>query len=108
VFENQIEFYPTPETGLTVTLRYKRLSQPLIDGEDEHELPTQLERKLLEYAKAQSRFMDGDFQAGRDWLALYEQGLPPVSSGRDRFFTRPIAFSRQPNAWDLQAEAKHI
>jgi hypothetical protein len=108
IFENQIEMYPTPESGQTLKLRYKRLVQPLVDGDDEHQLPTQVERKMVEYAKSHSRSMDGDLEAAGYWMGLYESGLPKMSDGRERFFTQPVSISRRPNAWDLQPDRRHV
>lgn len=106
VYENQIEFYPTPASGTTVTLRYKSTPERLNSVTDSHELPAQLERKMLEYAKAQCRFADSDFDGGNNWLVLYEQSLPPLSSGRERFFTAPTFVFRRPDSFDLQG--RHV
>jgi hypothetical protein len=108
VYDEHIEFYPTPETGVTVTIRYKRLPTVLTAGESDIEVPRQLERKVVEYMKAQARFKDGDFAAGNNWLGLYEQGLPHVSDGRERFFTKPISIGRAPNTFDVQLGARHV
>ena len=108
VFDGNIELYPTPTTGTAYVLRFKRLPTPLIAGEDTVELPSQLHRKAIEYMKAQGRFKSGDFDEGNNWLSLYEQSLPRVSSGRERFFTPPISMTRRPSAMDLQTGARHI
>jgi hypothetical protein len=108
VYDEHIEFYPTPETGLTVTIHYKRLPNPVTEAADTIEVPAQLERKVLEYMKAQACFKSGEFDQGNNWFSLYEQGLRKPSDGRERFFTKPVTVSRMPNAWDRQSEARHV
>jgi hypothetical protein len=108
VYDEHLQFYPTPDTGTDVTIHYKRLPNPVTEASDEIEVPAQLERKVLEYMKAQASFKAGEFEQGNNWLSLYEMGLRKASDGRERFFTKPVAITRMPNAWDRQTDARHV
>lgn len=108
VFDDVIELYPTPEADTEYTLRYSQIPYGLVQPNDLHSLPLQMERKLIEYAVAQAKYKDGDPGDGDRWLARYEQGLPPVSTGRERQQTGPLSFARRPNAWDMQPDRKHV
>lgn len=103
LFDEHIEFYPTPAIDTLATIRYKRLPVPLTTGESVIEVPAQLERKIVEYMKAQARFKDGDFQAGNNWLGLYEQGLAPVSSGREKYYAGPLNFGLEETWFETDA-----
>lgn len=107
VFETDIELYPTPSASVYV-LRFSKIPNPLVNGSDEHELPPQFERKLIEYPVAQGKYKDGATDEGDRWLARYEQGLPGVSIGREKYFTGPLFVTRESNIWDRQRGASHV
>jgi hypothetical protein len=100
VFKNVIELYPTPVVAKAYTLRYAKIPDALVNGSDIHGLPLQMERKLVEYPVAQGKYKDGLTDEADRWLARYEQGLPRVSNGRERFLTGPLRVTREPNVWD--------
>jgi len=106
IFERQIELYPTPDTGTAVTLRYKRLPETLDENDDVHVLPSQLERKLVEYAVAQAKMQDGDSDGALFYMGLYEDGLPNPSVGREQFHVKPLRFTHELNLFDV--EGSHI
>lgn len=108
IFDDHIEFYPTPKAGTAVKLRYKRLPTALVNGQDTVEMPRHLERKMVEYAASRARYKDGDFDGGNNWNQLYEKGLPGVSDGRERFFTQDLALQRSANVFDSSSYRSHI
>ena len=108
IFDEHIEFYPTPTTGTAAKLRYKMLPTRLVNGEDLVALPSHLERKMVEYAASRARYKDGDFDGGNNWNILYEKGLPADSTGREKFFTQPLSLQRSPNIFDADPLARHL
>ena len=108
VFDEHIELYPTPATGTVALLRYKMLPPRLVNGEDTVALPSHLERKMVEFSCSRARYKDGDFDGGNNWNLLYEQGLPGISDGREKFFTQPLSLQRATNIFDADPLARHI
>jgi hypothetical protein len=101
VFNGNIELYPAPTTGTAYRLRYKGMP-PIMEGSDDlHSLPVQLERKLVQYAQSQAKYMDGEEGEGDRYLQMYEQGLPPVSIGRESFQPGPMQLVPEPTWFDL-------
>ncbi len=103
VFDGQIELYPIPEEGTEYTLRYAFVPAELVQQNDIHILPVQLERKLVEYAVAQAKYKDGDDPAGDRWFMRYEQDLPQVSRGRETLQPGPMSFTPAATYFELDA-----
>lgn len=99
VVGTEIRLYPTPDVGTAFVLRYSMLPDPMEDGEDELSIPRQLERKLVAYMVAMSQMkMNDDASA---MFAIYEQGLPQVEVGRERFFVTPMSMTLEPGPFEM-------
>ncbi len=101
VFEGTIELYPTPAANITFVLRYSFIPAPLIGSDDVLSLPSQMDRKVVEYMVAQAKYKDGDPAEGDRWLARYEQGLPPLNTGRRLLDPGPMDLHFEPNSFEL-------
>lgn len=107
IYNEVIVLYPTPETGTDYTLRCTSVPAQLSGGGDTHTLPLHMERKLVEYAMAKSLYKEGELERGDRFMALYENGLFPVASGRET--QRPGPFTLVPieGPFDVDWEGKH-
>lgn len=101
VFDKVIELYPTPTANTAYVLRYSKIPFELTQSSDEHELPLQFERKLVEFAVAQAKLKDSDPYEASLWLSRYEQGLPQVNTGSRLNFPGPMAFVPDPGPFEL-------
>lgn len=108
VFGNYIELFPTPEDGDTFTLRYQASPDVMVNNEDTFPLPTQFERKVISYMRYQAKLKDNDFNAAAAYLAEYEQGLPPVRTGKMRKHPQQITLQVEGNAFDTNPDAMHL
>lgn len=106
VFGDTIECYPVPEVGTTYVLRYKKLPVQMESTDDIVPTPRWLDRKLVAYMTAMAFIKEKE--SGADFFSIYEQGLPTVSTGREKFFTPPVAITRRPNTFDMQPGARHV
>jgi uncharacterized protein DUF6682 len=107
IWNRNFELFPTPTTGTAYTLRYEQLPPPLVTGDDQHLLPGHLERKLIEYARAQAKYKDGEPAMGDRYLGMYEEGLPPGADGRARLHG-PMNASFVGSWADEDIDAQHI
>lgn len=89
IFNNVIRLYPTPAVGTAYVLRYKYMPDPMEVGADTVTVPMQLERKVVAYMVSMSLMKMGD--DGSAFYTIYEQGLPGVELGRDKFFVSPMS-----------------
>ncbi len=105
VFGDNIETYAEPDVGTAYVLRYKKLPVPMETTDDVVATPRWLDRKIVAYMTAMALMKEKE--DGSTFLMVYEQGLPPISNGREKFFTQPLAMTRKPNAFDLQTDARH-
>ncbi len=109
VWNETIELYPTPTTGTAYSLRYAHLPTAVMEGpEDIPELPTQLHPKLVHYARAHALYRCNEESKGDRFLALYEDGLPPVSTGVEASRPGPLSISLEPGPFDSDPDARHI
>lgn len=108
VFGANIELYPTPTTGTAYVLRCNYIPAPLASGADVHVLPLQVERKLVEYATAKSKYKDGQLDEGDRLMMLYEQGLPKFNASQTRHHPGPWTLLPEPGPFDLDPDAQHV
>jgi hypothetical protein len=106
VFNNTVELYPAPANGTAYTLVEKRLPAELTSGDDVVVLPMQLERKIVEYCKFQAMMMLGRTDEASAWLNMYENQLPPPSTGR--IGQNPVFLSTQPEATVFDEDARSV
>jgi hypothetical protein len=103
VWEDQIELYPTTTDAADYVLKVAFIPADLVNSEDVHVLPVQLERKLVEYAVAQANMKDSDYAASDRWFLKYEQGLPQISLGKTAQTPGTMSFQPAPTYWELDA-----
>jgi hypothetical protein len=107
IFGSVIELYPTPDAGTEYTLRFVKEPTTLDSAEDTPGIPTHLHRKLVFYARAMALAQEKDFQGSTYWLGLYEDGLPPVPSGREKYVPGPVQVTPAAGVFDTPG-ARHI
>lgn len=105
IYADVIRLLPTPKVGTAYVMHYKMLPAEMVNGTDVVTLPAHLERKLVAYMVAMERQKSNEDASG--WFAIYEQDLPSVQVGREKFFPGPLTFTFEPNSFDLDPEAKH-
>lgn len=107
VFSGQIEVYPSPTTSTAYVLRGTRTPDALVDPEDAPDLPLQLHRKLIDYARYQALLKDGS-DRWQPYAAEYERGLPEVPTGIVKLQPGPFLAALAPGPFDLDPQATHI
>lgn len=106
VFNGRIETYPMIEDGASYRLRYVAAPATMSDDADVPELPSEWHSRLTYYALAQA-WMQKDEGAQADrWLARFEDGLPPLPMGRERFSPGPLSLTFEPGPFD-RADSRH-
>jgi hypothetical protein len=105
VFNGQIELYPIPDDAQEYVLRFVYVPADLVQPNDLHVLPVQLERKLVEYAVSQANMKDGDYASADRWFLKYEQGLPQVTRGRETQMPGTMSFQPAPTYFEEDARS---
>lgn len=106
VFNDKIEIYPAAESGTAFKLRYTKKPTDLSAGADIPALPEELHKKMVRYAQAHARLKEG-YEGQHDrYMAMYEQGLPPLNP-RSRTIPGPMVMTMAPGPWDV-AESRHL
>lgn len=108
VFNEAIELYPAPEDGTAYALRFSYVPAPLSAGGDTHALPLHLERKLTDYASAYALYKMDDVTRGDRYMAMYENGLYPVATGRETARPGPMTLVPIAGPFDIDIEAMHF
>lgn len=106
VIDGNFEFYGTPTTGTAYELVYYQKPTDLSADGDVSVLPLELHKKLGYYALYQSMMQVGEEGRADRWLALYEEGLPPLSVGL-RLWPGPLSVEPEKNQFDLTTDAIH-
>jgi hypothetical protein len=101
VFNGEIVLYPADTVDYELKVAF--IPADLVQPNDLHTLPQQLERKLIEYAVAQANLKDGDYAASDRWFLKYEQGLPQVSLGKSLESPAVMSFQPEPDYFTLDA-----
>lgn len=100
-----IETYPEIADAEAYRLRYIALGTTMSDDDDEPEIAVQWHVRLTYYALAQAWAKKDEVGQSDRWLSRYEDGLPPLSKGRD---TGPITLAPIPGPFDVDPGAMHI
>jgi hypothetical protein len=90
-----IETYPTA-VSKSYTLDFWRAPATLSDGVDVPEIPQELHIRLVYSAQAEAKLKEGELAQADRYLAMYEAGLPPRATGRDRVLPGPLSMAPQP------------
>lgn len=101
-FGTDIETYPTDDTASAAyTLRYIALPPKLDAGTDEFTyLPPELDRRLVAYARAQCRFVEGDVNEADRLMQTYESGIPDTPRAMSRWGRGPDSLVPMPGYFD--------
>ncbi len=93
IFAGKIETYPV-QVSRPYRMRYVFKPTALSAGADVPAIPEELHIRLINYARAQAKWKEGDSLEGDRYFAFYERGLPdaPRASRRER----PGPFSMVP------------
>lgn len=108
IFERQFELYPAPAAGTTLKFRFKRLAGMLQNGSDLHELPLQLESKVVAWMKFSALMKLGRTDDASAYYTIYNEGLPSIDTGKRASMPLPLQIQIEPGPFDLDVEAQHI
>lgn len=91
-----------PKAGVATqfVLTYARKPAPLVNVGDECELPTTLERRIINFAISHGKLKEEELQSAQHYMDLYERGLPPPQDEADRRVQGPLSLSYEPNYFD--------
>jgi len=103
-FGTNIETYPTTDTAsASYTLRYAALP-PKLDVASTTAtftyLPGELDRRIVAYARAQCRYLDGDTGEADRLMSTYERGLPDEPRAMARWGRGPDSLVPEPGYFD--------
>ncbi len=107
IFASNIELYPTPVSGTAYTLRYRYLPAALEDNTSTPALPLHMHVKLVYYAVAQGKYMDGDLGNADRFMSMYEQNLPQPRTGRDTKTPGPLSVTFLGGPFDNDVDSIH-
>lgn len=105
---NAIEFDPPAAAGTRYELDYVYAPADLVADNDVSELPLDLQRKMVYYARAQGFLRCNETEQAQYWLDEYERGLKPPPSGRNRFDVGPMEIGYEPGPFDRDPGAVHL
>lgn len=108
IFNNNFEFYPTPDASTAYVLRYYAMPVALAADADVPAIPEILHIKLVHYAKAMGLWKSDEPTLGDRWMQLYEDGLPGRNVGKERAIPGPLQLIPERTAWDDDVGARHI
>lgn len=100
IFNGTIETYPAA-VSRSYVLEYVYKPTALSAGSDVPAIPEELHVKLVNYARAQAKWKEGEQTEGDRYMSLYLDGLrrtAPVAADREN--PGPIDFVPQPGYWD--------
>lgn len=107
IFNESIVLYPTPTAGSSYTLQYIKKPTALSAGGDIPAIPEELHTKLVYYACARAKYVEGEDEKGDRWMAFYEDGLPPPSLASKRNMPGPLSLIPAPGVFDT-SDSRHI
>jgi hypothetical protein len=91
IWDDVIETWPLAE-DLAYTMEYiKRPTEMSADGDTAAELPQELHPRLVAYARATCKLIEGEYQDYQIWWDKYERGLPGPPRATYRRTPGPIA-----------------
>jgi hypothetical protein len=108
IFAEVIYIYPTPTASIAFVLRATHVPVPLSAGSDTHALPLHMERKITDYAKAMAFYKLDDISRGDRHMAMYEEGLFPIASGREISRPGPNTLVPVEGPFDMDYESRHF
>lgn len=106
IFAGSIETYPVQALKAFV-LKYWRNPTVMVEGEDECDLPLELQPKVVEYAIAQAFLKEGETAQYEYHWRMFEEGLQPPPLGRQRLNASPLRIDLEPGPFDT-SDATHI
>jgi hypothetical protein len=99
IFEGLIETWPQQES-LTYFIEY--IYKPTdISGSTEPSIPEELHVKIINYARAHAKYVDGELNEGDRYMALYTENLPLAPSSMRRERPGPFDFVPAPSYWEV-------
>jgi hypothetical protein len=98
IFEGTIETWPQQEE-LEYFLEYTYKPAD-ISGSTEPLIPEELHVRLINYARAHAKYVEGELQEGDRYMALYVENLPLASSSMRRERPGPFEMVPAPSYWE--------
>lgn len=78
IWDDTIETYPA-QASLAYVLEYTAKPTPMSDtGDEPTDLPEELHVRLVFYAQAQAKYVEGEITEANLYMAQYERGLPDL------------------------------
>lgn len=97
IWDDTIETFPVADE-LAYTMEYiKRPTEMSADGDFASELPQELQPRIVFYARATAKLIEGEMQEYQIWWDKYERGLPGPPRATYRRIPGPIAMIPESN-----------
>ena len=104
LYEGVIDIWPAL-TSTDYVLEYVKKPAALT-GTDTPAIPEELHIKIINYARAHAKWMDGDIQEGDRYMGLYNEGIASSpENSKARLYPGPINLVPEPNYWDRQFDS---
>jgi len=99
IFNENIETYPAV-VSKAYSLEYIRKPLALVVGTDVPEIPEELHIRLVNYARAQAKWKEGEQGEGDRYWALYMEGMPTAPTAQYRTRPGPFSFIPESSYWE--------
>lgn len=99
IFDGTIETYPVAASE-SYTLRYVYRPTVMDSAADTPDLPEELHMRLVHYARAHAKFIEGELEEGDRYMSMYESGLPMPNMAGYRERPGPFSLRPAPGWWD--------
>jgi hypothetical protein len=97
---DKLRLVPKAGVATEFILTYARKPVALAADGTECDLPTTLERRIVNFAISHGKLMSEELQSAQHYMDLYERGLPPPQDDADRKVQGPISMTYEPNHFD--------
>ena len=101
IHNEKIETFPIA-ANKSYTMEYFYKPTRLEAGPDVSALPEELHVRLINYARAHAKWVEGEQGEGDRYWTLYTEGLPSAPTGLYRTRPGPFGFVAAPSYWDSE------
>lgn len=99
IFDGSIETYPVV-VSQAYTLRYILAPTELNSSADIPDIPVELHLRLVNYARGQAKYAEGELSEGDRYMGMYEAGLPAPPTSVSRNIPGPLNLVPAPSIFD--------
>ena len=99
IFKDVVETWPQAQS-VGYTLEYLEKPTALALATDVPVLPEELHSRIVNYARAHGKWVEGELSEGNIYWALYSENLPPAPTARERKSPGPVTMTPVIGYWE--------